>query len=123
MGFEEVNGVLSQTGRSNDGTDPNDFYFAQFQVDLLPKEEWKRKITLEELIEEMDRELSKYQGITYNYWQPIIDNVAEAAAGIKAANQRYRRYQRCRDFAECRATRNQRNLRPRAHGGVWRYDC
>jgi len=84
--FPEVKDVLSQTGRSNDGTDPNGFYFAQFQVDLFPKEKWERKITLEELIEEMDKELTQYQGITYNYSQPIIDNVAEAAAGIKAAN-------------------------------------
>ncbi len=84
--FPEVNAVLSQTGRSNDGTDPNGFYFVQFQVNLLPKDEWKRKITFDELIGEMEKELSNYQGITYNFSQPIIDNVAEAAAGIKAAN-------------------------------------
>jgi cobalt-zinc-cadmium resistance protein CzcA len=84
--FPEVNGVLSQTGRSNDGTDPCGFYFAQMQVDLKPKEEWTRKITLDGLVEEMDAKLKKYQGITYNYSQPIIDNVAEAVAGIKAAN-------------------------------------
>lgn len=86
MTFPEVDDVLSQTGRSNDGTDPNGFYFVQFQVDLLPKSEWKRKVSIDEIIEEMDTELSKHQGITYNYSQPIIDNVAEAAAGIKASN-------------------------------------
>lgn len=84
--FPEVKNVLSQTGRSNDGTDPNGFYFVQFQVDLFPKEEWKRKITMDGIVEEMDKSLSKYQGITFNYSQPIIDNVAEAAAGIKASN-------------------------------------
>jgi cobalt-zinc-cadmium resistance protein CzcA len=41
---------------------------------------------MDDIIAEMDAELSKYQGILYNYSQPIIDNVAEAAAGIKAAN-------------------------------------
>ena len=86
MSFEEVNGVLSQAGRSNDGTDPNGFGFVQFQVNLKPKEEWKRKISLEKLIEEMDTKLKKYQGITYNYSQPVIDNVAEAVAGFKASN-------------------------------------
>lgn len=84
--FPEVEDVLSQTGRSNDGTDPNGFYFVQFQVDLVPKSKWRRGITMDDIIKEMDDELSKYQGITYNYSQPIIDNVAEAAAGIKAAN-------------------------------------
>ena len=84
--FPEVNGVLSQTGRSNDGTDPSGFYYVQMQVNLLPKEEWKRKISLDDLVEEMDKELKKYQGINYNYSQPIIDNVAEAVAGMNASN-------------------------------------
>lgn len=35
--FPEVNGVLSQTGRSNDGTDPSGFYYVQMQVNLKPK--------------------------------------------------------------------------------------
>lgn len=83
--FPEVNNVLFQEGRSNDGTDPNGFNFLQFQVDLKPKDEWKGK-SLDDIVREMDEKLSHYQGITFNYSQPIIDNVAEAAAGIKAAN-------------------------------------
>ena len=84
--FKEVNGVLSQIGRSNDGTDPSGFYYVQMQVNLKPKEEWPRKIKVDQLIEEMDHELKQYQGIIYNYSQPIIDNVAEAVAGINASN-------------------------------------
>lgn len=86
MTFPEVNGVLSQTGRSNDGTDPSGFYYVQMQVNLKPKGEWKRSITLDKLVEEMDTKLKKYQGIGYNYSQPIIDNVAEAVAGMNANN-------------------------------------
>ena len=84
--FPEVNGVLSQTGRSNDGTDPCGFYFIQIQVNLKAKEDWNRKISMDGLIDEIDHKLKRYQGITYNYSQPIIDNVAEAVAGFKAAN-------------------------------------
>lgn len=84
--FPEVNSVLSQTGRSNDGTDPSGFYYVQMQVNLKPKEEWERKITTDELIEEMDKKLKEFQGINYNYSQPIIDNVAEAVAGMNANN-------------------------------------
>ena len=83
--FPEVSNVLWQEGRSNDGTDPNGFNFLQFQVDLKPKDEWNGK-SIDDIVSEMDNILSQYQGITYNYSQPIIDNVAEAAAGIKAAN-------------------------------------
>ncbi|MBD0365402.1 MAG: efflux RND transporter permease subunit, partial [Flavisolibacter sp.] len=86
MSFPEVNGVLSQTGRSNDGTDPSGFYYVQMQVNLKPKEEWQRKLTVDGLVEEMDNKLKNYQGIVYNYSQPIIDNVAEAVAGINASN-------------------------------------
>lgn len=84
--FPEVNGVLSQVGRSNDGTDPSGFYYVQMQVNLKPKEEWKRKLSMDDLVREMDDSLSQYQGIGYNYSQPIIDNVAESVAGINASN-------------------------------------
>ncbi|MDV6167408.1 CusA/CzcA family heavy metal efflux RND transporter [Flavobacterium sp. DG1-102-2] len=84
--FPEVDDVLSQTGRSNDGTDPNGFGFLQFQVDLKPKDEWTRGVSQDELIEEMNHKLSRYQGITWNYSQPVVDNVAEAVAGFKASN-------------------------------------
>jgi cobalt-zinc-cadmium resistance protein CzcA len=83
--FDEVEAVLSQTGRSNDGTDPSGFFYVQCQVNLYPKEQWKRKISVEQLIEEMDGKLRQYPGIVYNYSQPIIDNVAEAVAGINAS--------------------------------------
>ncbi len=84
--FPEVNGVLSQTGRSNDGTDPSGFYYVQMQVNLKPKDDWKRGITVDELIGEMDVKMKKYPGINFNYSQPIIDNVAEAVAGMNANN-------------------------------------
>lgn len=86
MKFPEVNGVLSQTGRSNDGTDPSGFYYVQMQVNLKPKDEWERRLSIDDLVEEMDVVLRNYQGIVYNYSQPIIDNVAEAVAGINASN-------------------------------------
>jgi cobalt-zinc-cadmium resistance protein CzcA len=84
--FPEVEGVLSQTGRSNDGTDPSGFYYVQMQVNLKPLKEWRRGLTKDKLIDAMDAELKQYQGINYNYSQPIIDNVAEAVAGMNANN-------------------------------------
>lgn len=83
--FDEVESVLSQIGRSNDGTDPSGFFYVQCQVNLKPKKEWTRKLSTDELVEEMDKKLREYPGIVYNYSQPIIDNVAEAVAGINAS--------------------------------------
>ena len=83
--FPEVNKVLSQIGRTNDGTDPKGFFNVQIQVDLKPKKQWQRHITDDDLIAEMDKKLSIIPGIIFNYSQPIRDNVAEAVAGVPAS--------------------------------------
>ncbi len=83
--FPEVKQTLAQVGRTNDGTDPKGFFDVQIQVDLVPKEQWKRKITEAKLIDDMDVQLSKIPGIVLNYSQPIRDNVEEAVAGVNAA--------------------------------------
>lgn len=83
--FPEVKQVLSQIGRTNDGTDPKGFFNVQIQVDLKPKKEWKRGITEDELIDEMDKKLNIIPGLVLNYSQPIRDNVEEAVAGVNAS--------------------------------------
>jgi cobalt-zinc-cadmium resistance protein CzcA len=85
MSFGEVKQVMSQTGRPNDGTDPTGFYNVEFHVDLVPKEEWKRKISKEELIGEMQDKLAIFSGINFNFSQPIMDNVEEAVSGVKGS--------------------------------------
>ncbi|MBE7175409.1 MAG: efflux RND transporter permease subunit [Mucilaginibacter polytrichastri] len=83
--FPEVKQTLAQVGRTNDGTDPKGFYNVQIQVDLLPHKQWKRNISEETLIDQMDTQLRKLPGIVYNYSQPIRDNVDEAVAGVNAS--------------------------------------
>jgi cobalt-zinc-cadmium resistance protein CzcA len=83
--FPEVKQTLTQVGRTNDGTDPKGFFNVQIQVDLKPTKEWKRNGTVDDLIADMDKQLSKFPGIVYNYSQPIRDNVAEAVAGVPAS--------------------------------------
>jgi heavy metal efflux system protein len=83
--FPEVKQVMSQTGRPNDGTDPTGFFNVEFHVDIFPKEEWKKKISVEELIEQFKEKLSIYPGINFNFSQPIMDNVEEAVSGVKGS--------------------------------------
>jgi heavy metal efflux system protein len=83
--FPEVKQVLSQIGRTNDGTDPKGFFNVQIQVDLKQAKEWKRGITEDQLIDEMDKKLNVIPGLVLNYSQPIRDNVEEAVAGVNAA--------------------------------------
>jgi len=83
--FPEVKQTLSQIGRTNDGTDPKGFFNVQIQVDLKPKDEWRKGVTEDMLIDSMDRQLNKIPGCVFNYSQPIRDNVEEAVAGVNAA--------------------------------------
>ena len=83
--FPEVKQTLSQVGRTNDGTDPKGFFNVQIQVDLKPKEEWRKGLLKMHLIDSMDAQLTKIPGVVFNYSQPIRDNVEEAVAGVNAA--------------------------------------
>ena len=83
--FPEVRGVISQTGRPNDGTDATGFFNQEFFVDLYPADQWKRNITKDELIAEMQRKLAHYRGVDFNFSQPISDNVEEAVSGVKGS--------------------------------------
>ncbi len=83
--FPEVSQVMTQTGRPNDGTDATGFYNIELFVKMHPEEEWKTGRTREQLVEDMERRLSVYPGIDFNFSQPISDNVEEAVSGVKGA--------------------------------------
>ncbi|RIV23897.1 efflux RND transporter permease subunit [Fibrisoma montanum] len=88
--FPEVKGVISQTGRPNDGTDPTGFYNVEFLVDIYPKDEWAERrgghdITKQELIAQMQDKLKIFPGVDFGFSQPIMDNVAEAVSGVKGS--------------------------------------
>ncbi|MGF7217547.1 cobalt-zinc-cadmium resistance protein CzcA [Spirosoma lacussanchae] len=83
--FPEVKGVISQTGRPNDGTDPTGFYNIEFLVDIYPQDEWKSGLTKEELIDKMQEKLRVFPGVNFGFSQPIMDNVEEAVSGVKGS--------------------------------------
>ncbi len=83
--FDEVQFILSQTGRPNDGTDPTGFFNIEFHIQLKPEKEWTRKIKKDELIAELQQTLDVYPGITFGFSQPIQDNVEEYVAGVKSS--------------------------------------
>jgi heavy metal efflux system protein len=83
--FPEVTEVVSQTGRPDDGTDTAGFFNTEYFVDLKPKKEWRSVFhqNKEALIASMDKQLSKFPGVIWNYSQPISDNMEEAVSGVK----------------------------------------
>jgi cobalt-zinc-cadmium resistance protein CzcA len=85
MQFPQIQKVVSQTGRPDDGTDVAGFYNNEFDVALYPQEDWNPKISKEELIGNMRKSLSAIPGAELNFSQPIMDNVEEAVSGVKGS--------------------------------------
>jgi cobalt-zinc-cadmium resistance protein CzcA len=85
--FPEVETVITQHGRPDDGTDPDGFSNVEFFVPLRPFDTWRKGLSKEELIGEMGNALRKtFPGVTFAFSQYIQDNVQEAASGIDAEN-------------------------------------
>lgn len=83
--FPEVQQVVSQVGRPDDGSDTSTFNNVDFQVDLKPVSSWTVS-NKDELVHKMDAALERYPGIEFNFSQNIQDNVAEAMSGVKGEN-------------------------------------
>jgi len=81
---EEIDFVLTQTGRPNDGTDPTGFFNIEFNVQLKDEKEWIRNVSKEDIVSELRALLNHYPGINFGFSQPIQDNVEEYVAGVKS---------------------------------------
>ena len=85
--FPEVETVVSQHGRPDDGTDATGFFNAEFFVPLKPFNTWPAGVDKEKLTEQVTQALSEpFPGVEFNFSQYIQDNVEEAASGVKGEN-------------------------------------
>ena len=85
--YPEVETVISQQGRPDDGTDPSGVSNSEYFTPLKPFDTWPGGITKEQLTEAMSQRLqAKYPGIDFSFSQYIEDNVEEATSGVKGAN-------------------------------------
>ena len=83
LAFPEVQGLMSQLGGPDDGTDPAPANLIQFFVDLRPRDEWPPGVTPARLIDAMQARLADVPGIEVNFSQPIKDNIEENISGMK----------------------------------------
>ena len=85
--FPEVESVVSQHGRPDDGTDAAGLFNAEFFAPLRPVEEWRAGVDKDALTNEILRKLQgKFPGVEFNFSQYLQDNVAEAVSGVKGEN-------------------------------------
>ena len=82
---EEIEFILTQTGRPNDGTDPTGFFNIEFNVQLKEEKDWRPKLSKQDIIQEIREQLDHYPGVSFGFSQPIQDNVEEYVAGVKSA--------------------------------------
>ena len=86
--FPQVTTVANELGRPDDGTDSTGFYNNEFYVGLKPYSDaaWSGGINSKpRLIAALQKKLSAFPGVIFNYTQPAEDAVDEAETGLKSA--------------------------------------
>jgi len=87
--YPMVTDVGSELGRPDDGTDPTGFFNDEFYVGLKPYDDatWKTGSihTKAELTDDIQKQLTAFPGVIFNYTQPAEDAVDEALTGLKSA--------------------------------------
>ena len=85
--FPEVQSVVSQHGRPDDGTDAAGFFNAELFVPLKRTSEWRPNLDKDGLTKEvLTKLLAEFPGVEFNFSQYLQDNVAEAVSGVKGEN-------------------------------------
>ncbi|HEY0236403.1 MAG TPA: CusA/CzcA family heavy metal efflux RND transporter [Afipia sp.] len=83
----EVETVVSQQGRPDDGTDAAGLFNAEFFAPLKPVGEWPGSHDKDEVTAQLLKQLQeKFPGVEFNFSQYLQDNVAEAVSGVKGEN-------------------------------------
>ena len=80
--FPEVASVFGKAGRAQTATDPAPIEMFETIVNLKPKEEWRPGLTVEALIQEMDKAL-QFPGVSNAWTMPIKARIDMLATGIR----------------------------------------
>jgi cobalt-zinc-cadmium resistance protein CzcA len=83
LAFPEVIEVMSEQGRPEDGTDDEGVNMSETFVHLKPHDAWRHGFDKDRLIEAMRASLTQIPGVSFNFSQPIKDNVEEAISGVR----------------------------------------
>jgi len=81
-GFPEVNAVISKAGRPEDGTDPKNINMTEMLVDLKPDSAWRKGLSKDALVREMEDKLNDVPGIEPTFSQPVRDQILESISQI-----------------------------------------
>ena len=82
--FPEIADVTIKIGRPDFATEAMGINEGDTYLALRPAREWTRFHSKAELIDALDRELSKIPGLNYDFTQPMAMRVDETVSGVKA---------------------------------------
>ncbi len=80
--FPEVHHVFGKIGRAETATDPAGLDMVETTIMLKPENEWRPGMTVEKLIDEMDRAI-QFPGVTNAWTMPIKTRTDMLSTGIK----------------------------------------
>ncbi len=80
--YPEINSIVTQVGRPDDGTDPKGPNNLEVMADLKPRDTW-RFPSKDLMVADMSAKLREIPGLPTNFSQVIEDNVNEALSGAK----------------------------------------
>lgn len=81
-GFPEVASVWGKAGRADTATDPAPMEMFETIINLKPETEWRRGMTVDKLIAEMDTAL-QFPGVSNAWTMPIKARIDMLATGIR----------------------------------------
>ncbi len=81
--FPEVVSVFGKQGRSETATDPAPLGMAEVTVVLKPRTEWRKGLTWDALVQEMDEKLH-FPGMPNVWWMPIQTRTEMLATGVRS---------------------------------------
>ena len=80
--FPEVESVWGKAGRASTATDPAPTEMFETVINLKPETEWRKGLTLDELITEMDAAL-QFPGVSNAWTMPVKARIDMLATGIR----------------------------------------
>jgi copper/silver efflux system protein len=82
--FPEVETVVGKVGRAESATDPAPVEMFETIITLKPKDQWRKGMTKDKLIREMDAAL-QIPGVSNIWTQPIVNRIDMLATGIRTS--------------------------------------
>jgi cobalt-zinc-cadmium resistance protein CzcA len=78
----EIASVVTKAGRPEDGTDPKSINSVEAAIAFKPEDQWRKGVTREQIIDQLDAAVSKLPGLHPSFDGPIYDNVLESISQV-----------------------------------------